>query len=147
MNFLKKKLKFIILFIIIFFLSCPSEMVKYTIWKGKYKVSSSKEFDIELIFDSSSTVTCLFEIDNNIINNLYSKSDFILTENYTFKVEFKKKCNLDLDIFDDDYVELKLEGTLDYFKNIGKGDIALTIFVLSTGVTTKGTWEVRKLTD
>ncbi len=148
MKFYFKNFKFLLFFIFVIFLSCPTDMVKYTTWKGTYTTNSGEIRKLELIFDSTSRVSGIFESDDNPDNYLILQSDYTITENYTFKAGY---FEADLSMGGGagiDHLKIELNGTLNYFSNIGEGIYTfIKDYDNDTGEIIKKGWKVYKLSD
>jgi hypothetical protein len=132
----------------ILFLSCSQELIKSTIWEGKYRtININKDGDFSIYFLENNEIKSYLEILPNSNNRFYInlKGDYTYTENDTFKAKLKGYADLDGD-GQQDLIKLKLDGTLNYYTGIGSGDsITDCDFTNSVDFSQEGNWKLERV--
>ena len=134
---------FIISIIILMSFSCPSELIKGTVWEGTLKLKD--DFDIEVTFYSNNEINLYMKDKDADKSTLYKGSYYITNDTNSFAAKTKANAHFDGDGTIDSS-KINLEGELSFYNGIGSGDFEIDYYkTFDPDEHFDGEWELEKV--
>ena len=145
------KTKYVIFFLIISILtliniSCPTELIKGTVWEGALKLAD--EIDIEATFYTNNVVHLYIKSKDVDAGKFTTGSYSLNNETNTFTAKLDAKVHMDTDIPTNilDTYKIKLEGELNFYNGVGSGDCEIDeLKTTDPDKHYEGEWELQKV--
>lgn len=134
---------FIISIIILMSFSCPSELIKGTVWQGTLKLKD--DFDIEVTFYNNNEINLYMKDKDVDKSTLYKGSYYITNDTDSFAAKVKANAHFDSDGTIDSS-KIKLEGKLSFYNGVGSGDFEIDHYKsIAADEHFDGEWELEKV--